>query len=81
MLVWHKIAKGTKLDKQGVINWLKKYGIKACEIEKEVCYTHKSIECNSDCEACLSAYLDRGTGKQGFNEVRDEQGNTQLRMW
>ena len=81
MLIWQKIAKGTKLDKKGVMNWLNKHEIKACELENEVMYTHKHIECNKDCEACLNAYLDIETGKQGFNEVRDEQGNTQLRMW
>lgn len=81
MLVWQKIAKGTLLDKQGVANWLSKYNIKACDVENQVRYTNKPIECKNDCEACLNSYLDVETGKQGFNEVRDDQGNTQLRMW
>lgn len=81
MLVWQKVAYGTKLDKQGVIKWINKHNIKACEVENQVRYTNKPIECRRDCEACLNSYLDIDTGNKKFNEVIDDQGFTQLRMW
>lgn len=81
MLVWQCIAKGTKMNSMQVVNWLNKYDIRACELEEKVTYTGEKIKCKNDCDKCLKDYLNKETGKEGFNEVIDEFGEIQLRLW
>ena len=57
MTVWEKVAAGTLLNKIGVLVWLNKNDIKACELEREVNYLGNNIKCTKDCNTCLKKYL------------------------
>ncbi len=69
MTVWEKVAAGTSLNENGVLAWLQKFNITACELEEQVHYTGKSIYCSMHCDRCLTQYLATELDNQKFEQL------------
>lgn len=95
MLVWQKIRGPInrigckKIDLNYIHDWLQKFDIKACDLQREVKYLNDySFKCTKNCTQCLFCYLqtDVNTNKEKcvvsqFNSITDEFGEQQLRLW
>ena len=87
MQVWKAYAGNSKLGGKQitldiVCTSFTKSRIKACEIESIFHYLGE-IKCNGNCEEHLKSYLSSKIGSKEveFNEVIDELGEKQLRLW
>lgn len=87
MLVWQAYAGDKKIGGKAityelVLKSFQKSGIKACELQRIFHYT-EDITCNKECVECLKQYLKSEIGheEKRFNEVVDEFGEIQLRLF
>lgn len=97
MFVWEKIAYkcgkvgGKTIDLDYIYNWLNKFDIKACDLQREVKYLKNDLQCTQNCSQCLLLYLGTNvkleqqkanTGEMvSFNSVIDEFGEQQLTLF
>ena len=86
MLVWQVYAGDKKIGGKPVtydmvLNSFQKSNIKACELQSIFHYL-RELKCNIDCTECLKWYLKSEVeDKKRFNEVIDEFGEIQLRLF
>lgn len=87
MLVWQAYAGdkkigGNPVTYEMVFNSFQKSYIKACELQRIFHYLD-GLKCNRNCAECLKRYLktDIGQEEKSFNEVVDEFGEIQLRLY
>ncbi|MGM9543780.1 MAG: hypothetical protein ACI3T9_02225 [Romboutsia timonensis] len=94
MLVWERIAAGSKpicgkkIDLDYIYNWLNKFDIKACDLQREVKYLENDLQCTQNCSQCLLLYLGTDVNQTQektntsecvkFKSVLDEMGEQQL---
>ena len=97
MLVWEKIAYkcgkvgGKTIDLEYIQNWLGKFDIKACDLQREVKYLENELQCTQNCSTCLLSYLGTEVNQSiektntsqncAFNSVTDEFGEQQLTLF
>lgn len=97
MFVWEKIAYkcgtvgGKKIDLDYIYNWLNKFDIKACDLQREVKYLENDLQCTQNCSQCLLFYLGTDINltqektntdeTMKFNSVLDEFGEQQLTLF
>lgn len=87
MQVWKAYVGNSKLGGKPVTadvvhKSFSKSNIKACELQGIFHYL-EDIKCIGNCEEHLRKYLNSeiGTKEVAFKEVKDEFGETQLRLW
>lgn len=88
MKVWEKYCSpfneigGEPITMDIVLKSFQKSDIKACQLQGIFHYLH-SIKCNGDCLGHMRIYLSSEVGENeaDYEEVTDENGDKQLRMW
>ena len=87
MLVWQAYAGDKKIGGKPVtydmvFHSFQKSRIKACELQGIFHYL-RELKCDRDCTECLKRYLKTDIEQEGksFNEVVDEFGEIQLRLY
>ena len=73
---------GKPVTYEMVFNSFQNSRIKACELQGIFHYL-KELKCDTDCTECLKKYLQSEVRpkEEKFNEVMDEFGEIQLRLW
>lgn len=87
MKVWKAYAGDKKIGGKPitcdmVFKAFNKSDIKACELQRIFHYLN-GISCHGNCVGHLKQYLESEVGhdEKMFNEVKDEFGEIQLRLW